>query len=73
MAKKQKELKQPKEYKSVKKTANLVMAVADLGAVIILSLVQGSKMGPASKIIAVPIAFDLIVRLSVIAKPYFKE
>lgn len=68
MAKKE---KTQKEY--LKKTANLVMAVADFGAVIILSLVQGDKMGPVSKAVAIPIAIDLFVRLSVIAKPYFKE
>lgn len=58
---------------TIKKVSNIVMAVADLGAVIILSLVQGARMGVASKVIAVAIAFDLLVRLSVIAKPYFKE
>lgn len=70
MAKKE---KTQKEYKSLKKTANLVMAIADFGAVIILSLVQGEQMGLVSKAVAIPIAIDLFVRLSVIAKPYFKE
>lgn len=64
--------KTQKEYKSIKKVANLVMAVADFGAVIILSLVLGEQMALVSKAIAIPIAVDLFVRLSVIAKPYFR-
>lgn len=70
---KTKKQKEPKDFTSIKKIANLVMAVADLGAVVILSLVEGQKTGIASRVIAVPIALDMLIRLSVIAKPYFSS
>ena len=58
---------------TIKKVSNIVVTMAEVGAILIRSLVQGQKMGVAAKVVAIPLAFDFLVRVAVIIKPYFKE
>lgn len=51
----------------------LSVTVAQLGAVGTLALVQGETAGMVAKIIAVPLAMDFFIRVSVITKPFFKS
>ncbi len=58
---------------TIKKISNLVMIVTELLAVLSLSILSGQVAEIAGKAIALPLAIDLLVRISIVVKPYFKQ
>jgi hypothetical protein len=51
----------------------LAVAMSELGAVIMLSLVKGETAGTIARVIAVPLAMDFFIRVATITKPFFKN
>jgi len=58
---------------TIKKISNLVMIVTELLAVLSLSILSGQVAEIAGKAIALPLAIDLLVRISIVVTPYFKQ
>ena len=51
----------------------VVVGLSELGAIIMLGLVQGDLVGTVAKVIAVPLTMDFLIRVGKIVKPFFQE
>ncbi len=56
----------------VAKVFYVAVAISELGAVLMASIVKGETAGLVAKVIVVPIAMDFFCRVYVITKPFFK-
>lgn len=55
------------------KIVYIAIAVCELGAVVMLSLVSGDTKAVLAKVFATGVSIDLLIRLCVISKPFLKS
>ena len=66
------ETKNKKTNIIVTKAFYVLVAVAELGAVLFLAMVDGDTTSTVARIVATPLGVDAIIRVVSIVRPFFK-